>query len=122
MFLAIAIGGFQHETNTFAPTKATYQDFVHGGGWPSMAHGAEVLGPADLPALLRDRCRSQRDVYRDDWLDGMWDRPGATTPDEFIALAVSFSPDESAVRELFARWLNATDLPPIRSGRLRPRP
>jgi microcystin degradation protein MlrC len=39
----IAVGGFLHETNTFAPTKATYQDFVHGGGWPAMAHGAEVL-------------------------------------------------------------------------------
>ncbi|QOZ33516.1 M81 family metallopeptidase [Bradyrhizobium sp. CCBAU 53421] len=39
----IAVGGFLHETNTFAPTKATYDDFVHGGGWPSMTHGAEVL-------------------------------------------------------------------------------
>jgi microcystin degradation protein MlrC len=39
----IAVGGFLHETNTFAPTKATYQDFVHGGGWPSMALGADVL-------------------------------------------------------------------------------
>ena len=39
----IAIGGFLHETNTFAPTKATYEDFVHGGGWPRMALGAEVL-------------------------------------------------------------------------------
>jgi len=39
----IAIGAFLHETNTFAPTKATYDDFVHGGGWPSMAHGTEVL-------------------------------------------------------------------------------
>ena len=39
----IAVGGFLHETNTFAPTKATYDDFVHGGGWPSMAHGADVL-------------------------------------------------------------------------------
>src|SRR5690349_3752357 len=39
----IAIGGFLHETNTFAPTKATYADFVHGGGWPSMAQGADVL-------------------------------------------------------------------------------
>src|ERR1700730_18484897 len=38
----IAVGGFLHETNTFAPTKATYADFVHGGGWPSMAHGADV--------------------------------------------------------------------------------
>jgi microcystin degradation protein MlrC len=39
----IAVGGFLHETNTFAPTKATYADFVHGGGWPSMARGAGVL-------------------------------------------------------------------------------
>jgi microcystin degradation protein MlrC len=39
----IAVGGFLHETNTFAPTKATYADFVHGGGWPSMTQGANVL-------------------------------------------------------------------------------
>jgi microcystin degradation protein MlrC len=39
----IAVGGFLHETNTFAPTKATYDDFVHGGGWPSMALGEAVL-------------------------------------------------------------------------------
>src|SRR6195256_3068188 len=39
----IAVGGFLHETNTFAPTKATYADFVHGGGWPAMAMGADVL-------------------------------------------------------------------------------
>jgi len=39
----IAVGGFLHETNTFAPTKASYDDFVHGGGWPSMAKGADVL-------------------------------------------------------------------------------
>jgi microcystin degradation protein MlrC len=39
----IAVGGFLHETNTFAPTKATFADFVHGGGWPAMARGADVL-------------------------------------------------------------------------------
>src|SRR6266581_2195583 len=39
----VAVGGFLHETNTFAPTKATYDDFVHGGGWPSMTEGAEIL-------------------------------------------------------------------------------
>jgi microcystin degradation protein MlrC len=39
----IAVGGFLHETNTFAPTKATYNDFVHGGGWPAMTEGADVL-------------------------------------------------------------------------------
>src|ERR1700756_4492041 len=39
----IAVGGFLHETNTFAPTKATYDAFVHGGGWPRMEIGANVL-------------------------------------------------------------------------------
>ncbi len=39
----IAVGGFLHETNTFAPTKAAYADFVHGGGWPAMTQGAGVL-------------------------------------------------------------------------------
>jgi microcystin degradation protein MlrC len=39
----IAVGGFLHETNTFAPTKATYADFVHGGGWPAMELGPDML-------------------------------------------------------------------------------
>jgi len=38
----IAVGGFLHETNTFAPTKATYDAFVHGGGFPRMVLGAEI--------------------------------------------------------------------------------
>jgi microcystin degradation protein MlrC len=39
----IAVGGFLHETNTFAPTKATYDAFVHGGGFPRMELGDSVL-------------------------------------------------------------------------------
>src|SRR3981081_3609455 len=39
----IAVGGFLHETNTFAPTRAVYDDFVHGGGWPPMSQGARLL-------------------------------------------------------------------------------
>jgi len=39
----IAIGGFLHETNTFAPTKATYEAFMHGGGDASIAEAASVL-------------------------------------------------------------------------------
>jgi microcystin degradation protein MlrC len=39
----IAVGGFLHETNTFAPTKATYDAFVHGGGWPRMELGDDIL-------------------------------------------------------------------------------
>src|SRR5882757_6958870 len=39
----IAVGGFLHETNTFAPTKASYDGFVHGGGWPPMSQGARLI-------------------------------------------------------------------------------
>ena len=41
--MKILIAGFQHETNTFAPTKAKWEDFVHGGGMPSMTHGEDVF-------------------------------------------------------------------------------
>jgi microcystin degradation protein MlrC len=39
----IAIGGFQHETNTFAPSKARYQDFVTAAGWPGLTRGARLF-------------------------------------------------------------------------------
>src|SRR5947209_15303293 len=39
----IVIGGFLHETNTFAPSKASYQGFVQGSGHSAMATGAAVL-------------------------------------------------------------------------------
>src|ERR1700694_3804205 len=35
----IAVGGFQHETNTFAPSKADFTAFEDGGGWPPLAWG-----------------------------------------------------------------------------------
>src|SRR3546814_5809057 len=41
--MRIAIGGFHHETNTFAPTKAAYADFVRAAGWPGLARGAELI-------------------------------------------------------------------------------
>lgn len=39
----IAIGGFQHETNTFAPTKAGWDAFNIGGGWPPATTGNELF-------------------------------------------------------------------------------
>ena len=40
----IAVGGFQHETNTFAPSKADYAAFEQGGGWPPLTFG-EAIAP-----------------------------------------------------------------------------
>jgi ADP-ribosylglycohydrolase len=44
----------------------------------------EGLIPKDLPAGLRARCEDERRVYRADWLDNVWERPGATSPEDFI--------------------------------------
>jgi len=38
----IAVATFQHETNTFAPSKADREAFEIGGGWPSMVRGAAI--------------------------------------------------------------------------------
>jgi microcystin degradation protein MlrC len=44
----ILIAGFQHETNTFAPSLATYESFVRGEGHPAMARGDAVLAIRDV--------------------------------------------------------------------------
>jgi len=49
----IAVGGFQHETNTFAPSKADYTAFEQGGGWPPLTFGDAIaprLSGANIPA------------------------------------------------------------------------
>jgi microcystin degradation protein MlrC len=43
----IAIGGFQHETNTFAPSKADYAAFEAGGGWPGVQYGEPLFAAVD---------------------------------------------------------------------------
>ena len=49
----IAIAGMQHETNTFAPSKADYAAFEAGGGWPGVQYGDTVFAAvegANIPA------------------------------------------------------------------------
>src|ERR1043165_8819071 len=46
--MRILIAGFQHETNTFAPSKTHYDDFVRGGAFPALARGPDLLGMRDI--------------------------------------------------------------------------
>jgi microcystin degradation protein MlrC len=39
----IAVGGFQHETNTFAPQRATWADFERADAWPGYLRGAGLF-------------------------------------------------------------------------------
>src|SRR3546814_9725523 len=51
--MRIGIGGFQHETNTFAPSRATWEEFADkGGGWPKLVSGPamfEAVAGANIP-------------------------------------------------------------------------
>jgi microcystin degradation protein MlrC len=49
----IAIGGIQHETNTFAPLEATLADFEQADAWPGLTSGAALFDAVkgiNLPA------------------------------------------------------------------------
>ena len=39
----MALAGFLHETNTFAPSLADMSSFVQGGGYMPMARGAALM-------------------------------------------------------------------------------
>ena len=48
----VAVGGFQHETNTFAPEKAAFEDFERPGAWPGLTRGAglaEAVSGINIP-------------------------------------------------------------------------
>lgn len=57
--MRILVAGFQHETNTFAPSKADWAAFESGAGYPETTHGAAMLarmGGTVLPmgGFIRD--------------------------------------------------------------------
>ncbi len=43
MTMRIAIGGFLHESHSFAPRPTTYPDFVQPGGFPGLVHGTALI-------------------------------------------------------------------------------
>ena len=64
----IAIGGVQHETNTFAASRATFEDFVHADAWPGLCRGGaliEVTRGINLPISgFIDQARSDGHVLK----------------------------------------------------------
>jgi microcystin degradation protein MlrC len=62
----IAVGGFQHETNTFAPHLATLEAFERADSWPALTRGAdlfEVMHGLNIP-LSGFNQRAQQDGHR----------------------------------------------------------
>ena len=57
--LRIVYGGFQHETNTFAPDLADWDAFLAGGGWPGLVSRDKIwpaIAGANIPAAGFVKC------------------------------------------------------------------
>lgn len=104
----IAIGGFQHETNTFAPVKADYRSFAEPGGWPGVTRGPAILDAFDgmnLPiAGFIAAARSRHDLLPLAWAQAT---PAAhVTKDAFERIAGAIVEDLRALGRVDAVYLD----------------
>ena len=77
----IAIGGFQHETNTFAPSLATLADFEAGSAWPELTTGPglpdRVRGMnISIAGFIEEAERAGHHLLPTTW--------GATSPSSYV--------------------------------------
>ncbi len=76
-----AIAQFQAALTHGHPTALAASDLTAN----AIAYLAEDGSPSELPRVLRQYARSQREVYHGDWLGTLWQRPLVDTPEQFIA-------------------------------------
>ena len=105
----IAIGGFQHETNTFAPSKATFEDFRRAGAWPGLTRGPaliEAVAGVNLPVagfIARAR-ESGHELLPLSWTQAT---PSAeVSEDAYERIAGQILEDLAALRHLDAVYLD----------------
>ena len=60
--MRVLIAGFQHETNTFAPSKTGYDDFVRGGAFPALVRGGDLLAMRDINIPMGGFIGAMRDA------------------------------------------------------------
>jgi microcystin degradation protein MlrC len=105
----IAIGGVQHETNTFADSRATFEEFVHADAWPGMTRGhalLEAVAGINLP-IAGFAAQAQADGH--DLEPLMWcsaQPSGPVTRDAFERIAFILLEDLAAAMPVDAVYLD----------------
>ncbi|HEX4572005.1 MAG TPA: M81 family metallopeptidase [Dongiaceae bacterium] len=105
----IAVAGFQHETNTFAPLPASYRDFEQADGWPALQRGKdmfEALAGINLPAagFIAAARRRGHDILPLLWCSAT--PSGPVTEDAFERIAGEILEHLSAARPVDALYLD----------------
>lgn len=105
----IAVGGFQHETNTFAPLMATLADFEQADAWPGLTTGEALFDAVkgiNLPAAgFIDEARSLGHAL----VPLLWcsaQPSGFVTRDAFETISQRLLDELSAARSLDAVYLD----------------
>jgi ADP-ribosylglycohydrolase len=75
-----AVAQFQAALTHGHPTALAASDLTA----HAVAQLVAGVDPQSLHAVLRDYAVAQRSVYHEDWLGGLWQRPGVGSPEEFI--------------------------------------
>lgn len=76
----VAIGGFRHGTNSFAPTLATYEEFERGSGWPPMTRGATLFAAVAGCNLALSGFIDAARALGHDLVPTLWAAAGASGP------------------------------------------
>jgi len=105
----IAVGGFQHETNTFAPHLAKFEEFVKNDSWPGLTRGEalfSVMKGLNLPLsgfVEAAQAHHQR-LYPMLWCSA--EPSSYVTEDAFERVANMFIEDLQAAGQLDAVYLD----------------
>lgn len=105
----IAIGGFQHETNTFAPHRAHFQDFIKADGWPGLTSGEAlfaVMHGRNLPlaGYIAAARKSQHNLQPMLWCSA--EPSSYVTSDAFERVAELFCRSIQSMQQLDAVYLD----------------
>lgn len=105
----IAIGGVQHETNTFASSRATFEEFVHADAWPGLARGAALIESVqgiNLPiaGFIEQAARDRHELKPLVWCSAQ--PSGPVTRDAFERIAFILLEDLAAALPVDAVYLD----------------
>jgi len=105
----IAIGGFQHETNTFSPLCADFGAFEAPDAWPGLTRGAALFEAVDginLPAagFVLEARSLHHELLPLTWCSAQ--PSGRVTRDAFERIAAMLLDDLRAARKLDAVYLD----------------
>ena len=104
----IAVGGFQHETNTFAPVKATFEKFERADGWPALVRGNDLFPGVKGVHIPLTGAQEELQKAGHELVPLLWcsATPSAhVTEDAFERISAMFLEDLEAAGSLWMRFI-----------------